>query len=431
MFGFAISFGLALLAVRRRRTWAPINAATEILYTIPSLAVFAALVPITGLTLATAEVPLVMYTLVIYVRNLVAGFDSVPADVLEAAAGMGFSPSQRLWRVELPLAVPLIVAGLRIAAVSTIGIVTISGILGDRFGGLGFFIFEGYHRAFPTEIYAGAVASILLAIIRRPSARARATADHPVDLAQGGRGARAMTIVSETIAWLTDPAHYVGPDGIPIRLLQHVFLSGVAFLVAAMIALPVGLAVGHSGRGAGLAVNLANVGRAIPTLAVIGIMVPITQALDPRLGFTFYPTLIGLVVLALPPILVNTYAGIGGVDRDLVEAARGMGMREGQILRGVEIPLALPVILAGLRLASVTIVATATLGAIFGYGGLGRYLVDGIAQNNDGKLFAGVVLAAGITLITEARVRPDPANGAVARASARPDPESAPARTNT
>jgi osmoprotectant transport system permease protein len=162
--GFAISFGLALLAVRRRGTWAPINAATEILYTIPSLAVFAALVPITGLTLATAEVPLVMYTLVIYVRNLVAGFDSVPDDVLEAAAGMGFSPSQRLWRVELPLAVPLIVAGLRIAAVSTIGIVTISGILGDRFGGLGFFIFEGYHRAFPTEIYAGAVASILLAI---------------------------------------------------------------------------------------------------------------------------------------------------------------------------------------------------------------------------------------------------------------------------
>jgi osmoprotectant transport system permease protein len=239
-----------------------------------------------------------------------------------------------------------------------------------------------------------------------------------------------MTIVSETIAWLTDPAHYVGPDGIPIRLLQHVFLSGVAFLVAAMIALPVGLAVGHSGRGAGLAVNLANVGRAIPTLAVIGIMVPITQALDPQLGFTFYPTLIGLVVLALPPILVNTYAGIGGVDRDLVEAARGMGMREGQILRGVEIPLALPVILAGLRLASVTIVATATLGAIFGYGGLGRYLVDGIAQNNDGKLFAGVVLAAGITLITEAGF------GLIQRMAQSPglrraQSESAPARTNT
>jgi len=164
LFGFVISFGLAVLAVRRRRTWPPINAASEILYTIPSLAVFAALVPITGLSLLTAEIPLVMYTLVIFVRNIVAGLDTVPGDVVEAAAGLGLTPSQRLWRVEVPLAVPLIVAGLRIASVSTIGLVTISGILGDKFGGLGFFIFEGYHRNFPTEIYAGAVPSILLAV---------------------------------------------------------------------------------------------------------------------------------------------------------------------------------------------------------------------------------------------------------------------------
>ena len=164
LFGFVISFVLAVLAVRRRRTWPPINAASEILYTIPSLAVFAALVPITGLSLLTVEIPLVMYTLVIFVRNIVAGFDTVPGDVVEAAAGMGFTPSERLWRVEVPLAVPLIVAGLRIASVSTIGLVTITGILGDRYGGLGFFIFEGYHRNFPAEIYAGAVPSILLAV---------------------------------------------------------------------------------------------------------------------------------------------------------------------------------------------------------------------------------------------------------------------------
>ena len=134
----------------------------------------------------------------------------------------------------------------------------------------------------------------------------------------------------------------------------------------------------------------------------IGIVAPLTQAFDPALGFTFYPTLIGLVVLALPPVLVNAYAGVAGVDRDLIEAARGMGMRERQILGAIEIPISLPVILAGLRLAAVTIVATATLGAIFGYGGLGRYLVDGIAQNDDGQLFGGVVLAAGLTLLTEA-----------------------------
>jgi osmoprotectant transport system permease protein len=211
-----------------------------------------------------------------------------------------------------------------------------------------------------------------------------------------------MSIPAETLAWLTDPANWSGPDGIPIRLLEHLWLSGTAFLIAIAVALPVGLAVGHTGRGARLAINAANLGRAIPTLAVIGIVVPITQALDPQLGFTFYPTLIGLVILALPPVLVNAYAGVSGVDRDLVEAARGMGMRERQILTGIEIPLAIPVVLSGLRLAAVTIVATATLGAIFGYGGLGRYLIDGIAQNDDGMLFGGVVLAAGLTLLTEA-----------------------------
>jgi osmoprotectant transport system permease protein len=208
--------------------------------------------------------------------------------------------------------------------------------------------------------------------------------------------------VNATIAWLTDAVHWSGVNGIPNRLLEHLLLSGAAFAVAVLIALPAGLAVGHTGRGATLAVNLTNLGRAVPSLAIIGIVAPFTQAFDPALGFTVYPTLIGLVVLALPPVLVNAYAGVAAVDRDLIEAARGMGMRERQILTGIEIPLGLPVILAGLRLAAVTIVATANLGAIFGFGGLGRYLVDGIAQNDEGQLFGGVVLAAGLTLLTEA-----------------------------
>jgi osmoprotectant transport system permease protein len=162
--GFAISFGLSILAVRIRPTLGPILAVSGILYTIPSLAIFAALVPITGLSLLTAEVPLVLYTLLIFIRNIVAGLDAVPADVIEAADGMGYPRGARLARVELPLAAPLIVAGVRLAALSTIGLVVISGILGDRYGGLGFFIFEGYRRSFPTEIVAGAVPVILLAI---------------------------------------------------------------------------------------------------------------------------------------------------------------------------------------------------------------------------------------------------------------------------
>ncbi len=161
--GLVFSFVLAVIAVRRRATYGPILAVTDILYTIPSLAVFAALVAVTGISLLTVEIPLVMYTLVIYVRNIGAGFDSVEPDVLEAADGLGYTGTQRLWRVEVPLAIPLIVAGLRLAAVSTIGLVTVTSILGDSFGGLGFFILEGYRRSFPFELYVGAIASILLA----------------------------------------------------------------------------------------------------------------------------------------------------------------------------------------------------------------------------------------------------------------------------
>src|SRR5436190_8572741 len=146
--GFVIPFALAILAVRRRSTYGPILGITDILYTIPSLALFAVLVSVTGITLLTVEIPLVMYTLVIYVRNIATGFDTVPTDVLEAANGMGYTGTQRLWRVEVPLAVPLIVAGLRLATVSTIGLVTVTSILGDSFGGLGFFILEGYRRNF-------------------------------------------------------------------------------------------------------------------------------------------------------------------------------------------------------------------------------------------------------------------------------------------
>ncbi len=162
--GFAISFPLGVWAARRRAVRAPVTVVAGILYTIPSLALFAALVPVTGLSLLTAEIPLVLYTILILFRNVVAGFDSVPADVDDAADGMGYSSGRRLAAVDLPLALPLIVAGIRLATVSTIGLVTISGILGDRFGGLGFFIFEGYRRGFATEILAGAVPSILLAV---------------------------------------------------------------------------------------------------------------------------------------------------------------------------------------------------------------------------------------------------------------------------
>ena len=162
--GFVISLALAIWAVRRPRARGPIVSASGGLYTIPSAALFAALVPVTGLQIQTAVIPLTLYTLLIYLRNMLAGLDGVAPEVVEAADAMGYGRWQRLVRVELPLALPLIVGGVRLATVSTIGLVTVSGILGDRFGGLGFFIFEGYRHNFAIEIAYGAVPTILLAL---------------------------------------------------------------------------------------------------------------------------------------------------------------------------------------------------------------------------------------------------------------------------
>lgn len=211
-----------------------------------------------------------------------------------------------------------------------------------------------------------------------------------------------MNLIEETIAWLLDPGHWSGADGIPLRLGEHLAVSLSALLLTVAIALPVGLFVGHTRRGASVAVNLANLGRALPTLAVITIVLPLTTAIDPQLGFKFYPTMIALIVLGIPPILVNTYVGISGVDPDLVESGRGMGLTERQLLARVEVPVAVPVLAGGIRSSAVQIVATATLGAIFGGGGLGRYLVEGIAQNDNGKIFGGVTLVAILCLLTEA-----------------------------
>jgi osmoprotectant transport system permease protein len=209
-----------------------------------------------------------------------------------------------------------------------------------------------------------------------------------------------MDPITATAQWLADPNNWQGPNGIPVRLQEHIMLSGASLLIAALVAMPLGLWIGHTGRFSWLTVSSANAWRALPSFAVIGLLVPFTTVIDPNLGFTLYPTVIAMIVLAGPPILVNSYQGISGVDRDLVEAARGMGMRESQILMGVEIPIALPILATGIRSAAVQVIATATLGATFGFGGLGRYIVLGDANQDNGELFGGVVLVAALALVT-------------------------------
>lgn len=211
-----------------------------------------------------------------------------------------------------------------------------------------------------------------------------------------------MDVIGAVIAWFANPEHWVGTQGVPYRLAVHVAVSLVSVGIAAAIAMPAGIYVGHTGRGQALAINLANVGRAVPSLAAIALAVPFTQLIDRNLGLGLYPTIFAMVILAVPPILVNTYAGIAEVDRDLVESARGMGMTERQIIRRIELPVAVPVVVGGLRSASVQVIATVTLGAIYGLGALGAFITEGTAQNDDGREFAGVLLVVLLALIAEA-----------------------------
>jgi osmoprotectant transport system permease protein len=163
--GFVVALILAVWAARRPVVYGPITATTGLLYTIPSLAAFAILRPVFGLSLLTAIIPLTTYTLLILFRNNVAGLQAVPAEVNEAAEGMGYTRARRLTRIELPLAIPLMIAGLRLATVTTIGLATVAAVMGDRFGGLGQFLTEGIQTFFSTKIILGGVLSVLLALV--------------------------------------------------------------------------------------------------------------------------------------------------------------------------------------------------------------------------------------------------------------------------
>jgi osmoprotectant transport system permease protein len=206
------------------------------------------------------------------------------------------------------------------------------------------------------------------------------------------------------LTYLLDPAHWQGTTGIPNRLIEHLVLSLLAVGTASLIALPMGLYMGHTGRFTLLGINLANFGRAVPSYAVMVMILPVALALapqvgyDPRLGLTFIPIFGAMVLLAIPPILVGAYAGLREVDPDLVESSRGMGLTGRQILGRVELPLASPVIAGGFRTALLQVIATATIGAILSGGGIGRFIIDGIARRDDGSIYVGVLLVATLAI---------------------------------
>ncbi|CAL9402978.1 ABC transporter permease [Streptomyces sp. Tu 3180] len=202
-----------------------------------------------------------------------------------------------------------------------------------------------------------------------------------------------MNVLTFVNAFFGDGAHWHGYDGIPRRLLEHLQYTLLALALAAAIGLPVGLLTGHTGRGGNALAFVANAARALPSFGLLVLVALL-------IGFGLLPVMIPLVVLAVPPILVTTYEAVRSVDPSPVDAARGMGMRESRILLRVELPVALPLILSGLRSAAVQIVSTATIAAYVGLGGLGRYIVDGLYQRDYEKVVGGATLVAVLALLT-------------------------------
>lgn len=194
-----------------------------------------------------------------------------------------------------------------------------------------------------------------------------------------------MSFFSFAWNWVTQASNWHGSGNIPQQVLAHLGYSGLPLLIAALIAIPLGVMIGHTGRGAVAVVNVANAWRAIPTLGLLILLAVL-------LGFSFFTWLLPLVVLAIPPILVNVYEGVAGVDPGVKDAAKGAGMTAWQQVLKVEVPIALPLILVGLRTAAIFVVATATIAAYIGLGGLGRYIIDGLASDQYGPVAGGALL---------------------------------------
>ncbi len=204
-----------------------------------------------------------------------------------------------------------------------------------------------------------------------------------------------MSIVDDTIDWFGDGSHWVGQDGVPTRVLEHLGYSALTVGIAAAAAIPIGLWIGHTGRLRGVAVGLTGAMRALPTLGLLTWFVLL-------MGIGLTGPVLALVVLAIPPLLAGAYSGLEAVDRQTIDAARAMGMTEWQILQRVEIPLALPLIVGGIRSAVLQVVATATVAAYVGLGGLGRYLIDGQALSDYPRMVSGSILVIVLALALDA-----------------------------
>lgn len=210
-----------------------------------------------------------------------------------------------------------------------------------------------------------------------------------------------MGVINDVWSFLTTAENWRGARGIGTLLRAHVHISAVATVIAVLIAVPPAVVLAHHGRAPVLSVAVANIGRAIPSFAIIALVLPISIQLG--LGLGFWPTTVALVALGVPPLFTNTYAGVAGTPRETIDAARGIGMTERQLLRQVELPAALPLMIAGFRISAVQIVATATLGALVGHRNLGTLIVEGLARGQAARdrLLAGALLVAVLAMLVD------------------------------
>jgi osmoprotectant transport system permease protein len=373
----ALAIGLPLGVLSARRPgFALVLLVSGALYTVPALAIFALLIPYLGLGFWPAIVALVAYALLIIIRNVATGLREISPDILDAADGMGYGRWRRLFAIELPLALPVIIAGIRITVVTQVSVATVAAFINA--GGLGDIIFQGITQDFGEKVVAGAVVTSALAILcdeslRRVELRLRANqAEHCL-----------------MAGWIA-----ANPSIFIVALQNHLWLTGVAFAAVLLIALPLGLALTRHRRFANAAIAIVNILRTVPSLALLVIMLPL-------LGTGFLPSVVALTLYGLPALLLNTYTGLSEVDADIVEAARGQGLSDRQVMTRIEIPLALPVIFAGIRTAAVQIVSAATLAAFIGGGGLGELITAGMANFNFPQLIAGAVAVALLALGVE------------------------------
>ena len=395
MLGFAIAFSLAILAHRRRWLQAPLGAATGVLYTIPSVAFFFLLLPLTGRGVDTAVIALTAFNLQIIYRNTTVGLSNVPSSVKDAARGIGQTDRQILWRVEIPLATPEIIAGLRIATVSTVAIATLAALAGG--GGLGVPVFsEGI--SFKTNlIIAGGIViamalifdAILFTIQRlaTPWERvARAMRFLLPHLPLGSIQGAVEFIFSPQPSNVTGGKLVGGFEQTMELALTQLEVTVFALILSLVLALPFGLWLGHKGVGELVAIGVGNAGRAIPELVLIAFMAA-------AIGVGVLNLTIALAVLGIPPILTNSFIGVRQVDRAPVDAARGIGMSELEVLLKVELPLAIPTVMAGVRLATIAIVSTATIAPLAGVLTLGDYIINENVYGENGVVAGAIVVA--------------------------------------